>query len=643
MAGPNLFQVKRTSVTGREANTTTLVNPGEIGVNLTDGRMWVANTTDVFEIGANCNVSHITTSLHVGSATVNVLANSTHLRLANSTVTFDVVKPTAAQVTSADYYLASDSAWKQVTGGAVATRVYESWLANSTVNTTFTVTGGYTVGQVDVYYNGVHLAEDEYTATTGTTVVLGVPALVGSIIEVVGWDDFTGVFATAAGSDTQVQFNDATVLAGSGGFTFNKTANTVTIANTLFAGAGQSGPIAVPVPGLNLGSYYDGVGISISHIDVYGGSYGFGISPGSFNYIASSAQHAFYNDPANPATFTILSSGAVTALLSSAVGANVVLSTADIKIGNSTVNAFANSLLLQVSDATGLGKLTPAALTLNAVSATTNGFAASPALLQIGNTSISANHTPTGFVVGSRTITSTGIDAGLLTAGNTTVTGFVNATVSVNSALHSVGATFTANATLVNAAAINITGAVNTATLFTSGAAAVSTTLSSGNVTTTGFVNATVSVNSALHTVGTAFIANTIGVYHTGTMNAASHTVGSGTVVNSTVIVSAGSLLSANIQVNPQTTTYTLAASDSGKIIPVTNTTATTLTILAGLPIGFRVQATRMGAGTLTVSNTGQTGVTMFSRTGLFAVTAQYGSVSIYQPSANVYIVDGLV
>ena len=54
-----------------------------------------------------------------------------------------------------------------------------------------------------------------------------------------------------------------------------------------------------------------------------------------------------------------------------------------------------------------------------------------------------------------------------------------------------------------------------------------------GNTTVTGFVNASVSVNSALITVGTSLIGNTTGLYHTGTVNAASHTT-SGVTANAT-------------------------------------------------------------------------------------------------------------
>ena len=60
--------------------------------------------------------------------------------------------------------------------------------------TDFTATAGqtsfsctYTVGFVDVYYNGSKLSTSEYTATTGSTVVLGTAAALGDIIETIAW------------------------------------------------------------------------------------------------------------------------------------------------------------------------------------------------------------------------------------------------------------------------------------------------------------------------------------------------------------------------------------------------------------------------------------------------------------------------
>jgi hypothetical protein len=60
------------------------------------------------------------------------------------------------------------------------------------------------------------------------------------------------------------------------------------------------------------------------------------------------------------------------------------------------------------------------------------------------------------------------------------------------------------------------------------------TTLAGGNTTITGFANVSVSVNSAALTVGSSFIANTTGAYHTGIINSVSFTVGTSTIANST-------------------------------------------------------------------------------------------------------------
>lgn len=57
--------------------------------------------------------------------------------------------------------------------------------------TTFTVTQGYNVGDVDVYLNGVKLFEgDDYYATNGTTVVVNSACSVGDVIQVVSYNQF---------------------------------------------------------------------------------------------------------------------------------------------------------------------------------------------------------------------------------------------------------------------------------------------------------------------------------------------------------------------------------------------------------------------------------------------------------------------
>jgi len=112
------------------------------------------------------------------------------------------------------------------------------------------------------------------------------------------------------------------------------------------------------------------------------------------------------------------------------------------------------------------------------------------------------------------------------TLGNTNITGFANASVSVNSALLTVGTSFIANTT-----GAYHTGLVNAASITVGSNFIANSTAIVG----TGYANITTSVNSALLTVGTSFIANTTGTYHTGVIDASSHTT-SGFVANTTVI-----------------------------------------------------------------------------------------------------------
>ena len=71
--------------------------------------------------------------------------------------------------------------------GVASQRVVTSFTATSG-QTTFTPQGGYTLGYVDVYLNGVKLVlGDDYTASNGTTVVLVSGASVGDSVEVVAF------------------------------------------------------------------------------------------------------------------------------------------------------------------------------------------------------------------------------------------------------------------------------------------------------------------------------------------------------------------------------------------------------------------------------------------------------------------------
>lgn len=67
----NRIQIKRTSISGRAANSTTLSNAGELALNMTDGIMYSTNGSVVFEIGANNTNVNVSNTLTVKAISAN--------------------------------------------------------------------------------------------------------------------------------------------------------------------------------------------------------------------------------------------------------------------------------------------------------------------------------------------------------------------------------------------------------------------------------------------------------------------------------------------------------------------------------------------------------------------------------------------
>ena len=80
------------------------------------------------------------------------------------------------------YDLSADRSWT-VTPNVNATNT-QDYTATAT-QTTFTVTGGYTVGQLAVFYNGSKLASNEYSAINGTTFTLATACQANDIVQAV--------------------------------------------------------------------------------------------------------------------------------------------------------------------------------------------------------------------------------------------------------------------------------------------------------------------------------------------------------------------------------------------------------------------------------------------------------------------------
>lgn len=72
------------------------------------------------------------------------------------------------------------------TPGVSSQRLVSSFVATSG-QTTFTPSGGYSLGYVDVLINGVELDSSDFTAADGVNIVLSSGAVVGDEVKIKAW------------------------------------------------------------------------------------------------------------------------------------------------------------------------------------------------------------------------------------------------------------------------------------------------------------------------------------------------------------------------------------------------------------------------------------------------------------------------
>lgn len=117
------------------------------------------------------------------------------------------------------------------------------------------------------------------------------------------------------------------------------------------------------------------------------------------------------------------------------------------------------------------------------------------------------------------------------------------------------------------------------------------------------------------------------------------------TVTGVTIDVTTNNLYGFSSKRNPQTgTTYTLQASDNGKIIELSNASAITLTLPNSLAADFNCLIVQTGAGQVTLSAAG--GATLRNRSSFTKTAGQWAMLSMYVTtnaggSSAVYILGG--
>lgn len=176
-----VFKLRRSSVAGKVPNTSTLAI-GELGLNLTDQKLFSSDGSSVFELGANLTNQYVYTTLSVGNSSVNTVANSTSLKVKSI-----IANGSSGSSGHALYSNGTGIYWAPSTGGggslSTFSTVIDTFTANGTQNT-FTLSVNTTSNGSYVFIDGVgQIPGDSYSITSNTLAFTFNPAD-GSSIEV---------------------------------------------------------------------------------------------------------------------------------------------------------------------------------------------------------------------------------------------------------------------------------------------------------------------------------------------------------------------------------------------------------------------------------------------------------------------------
>lgn len=147
----------------------------------------------------------------------SALSGTGYVKIIGTTISYDntVYTPASRLITinGTSYDLSADRSWTITPGSGM--RNVQSFIATSG-QTTFTVTGGYTVGLVDVYVNGARLTPTDYTATSGTNVVLAVGVVTNDVVDIVSYTASLTSGITGSGTTGYIpKFTSSNVLGDS--------------------------------------------------------------------------------------------------------------------------------------------------------------------------------------------------------------------------------------------------------------------------------------------------------------------------------------------------------------------------------------------------------------------------------------------
>jgi hypothetical protein len=204
----NLIQIKRTSVSGRAANTITLPNPGELALNMADGILYSGNGSVVFEVGANNTNSRVTNYLEVGNK----------ISVGNNTVNTEIT-PGVLRLNGSEIYIGNNTT---LTGNSVQVGNVELTTSAVVINGLFALTsetagvandsfhlGGFAANTYVRFDNLTPTFSDVFTANGSQntfTISTSIPDANAVMVTLNGMVQAPGIHYTASGTSLNLNF-----------------------------------------------------------------------------------------------------------------------------------------------------------------------------------------------------------------------------------------------------------------------------------------------------------------------------------------------------------------------------------------------------------------------------------------------------
>lgn len=243
----NLIQIKRTSVSGRAANNTTLQNPGELALNMADGILYSTNGSSVFEIGANNTNAKVSNTLTIYKLSANgSLGTNGQFLVSNGLGTYWT--SSVDNLTS----LTSTNGYFQTLSVNNALYINSALYANNSLGTNNYVlrtsadgTAPYWGLATPTGYDPTSIIFSNTTPATSSQTLFWYHTEKGllyvdylnPVTNQLVWVSTSQQTPTqtffAAGANQQIQFNSSTSFAGNSNFVYNETTSTLSTNNVV--------------------------------------------------------------------------------------------------------------------------------------------------------------------------------------------------------------------------------------------------------------------------------------------------------------------------------------------------------------------------------------------------------------------------